>query len=184
MKRATLTCVLLILAFARLGLGEGGEVTVEVRFTSLAGDATSGAYTVVGAIGGLTDGEFLRKDSVPDIVGNRLDMTGSATGAGPLSDSEFGFAFEHNRPNPFAANTLIRFSVPGLCGESSRVTVKVLDVSGRVVVELLNQELSSGHHDVVWQAVGSDGRRVPSGVYFVRVKCGERYATRRVVLLK
>lgn len=66
-----------------------------------------------------------------------------------------------NYPNPFNPTTAIPFRL----GETSRVTIRIYDMLGRQVAELLTEEeLEDGYNEVLFQADG-----LSSGVYFCRV---------------
>jgi hypothetical protein len=85
-----------------------------------------------------------------------------------------------NVPNPFNPSTRIRFDL----ATPERVRVDVYDVAGRLVARLVDGPYPSGFHSVVWDGIDRRGSQVASGVYFVRMKAGDYYGTRRVVLLK
>ena len=78
-------------------------------------------------------------------------------------------------PNPFNPTTTIRFTV----GNADMHSLRVFDITGRLVETLVNRELQAGEHEIVWNA----GSR-PSGVYFVRLESGEFDETQKVVLMK
>jgi len=65
-------------------------------------------------------------------------------------------------PNPAGTSASIRYALP----MDSRVTVEILDVQGRVVETLLDQQMPGGSHTVAWEGQGA-----PAGVYFCRVQC-------------
>jgi hypothetical protein len=65
-----------------------------------------------------------------------------------------------NYPNPFSARTYIRFQL----NEYSRVHLRVFDILGQSMGELLNQYLAPGYHTVTWQPAN-----VPGGIYFYRL---------------
>ena len=86
-----------------------------------------------------------------------------------------------NLPNPFAASTAIRFSLPA----PGNVELRVFDVSGRLVRTLAHGERrEAGPQQVVWDGTDSRGKRVTSGVYFYRVDALGQSAARRMVRLK
>lgn len=68
-------------------------------------------------------------------------------------------------PNPFSATTSVRFATP----VDAPVTVRVHDVSGRLVRTLLSSRMEPGEHRVTWDGRDDEGRRVSPGVYFVRL---------------
>jgi hypothetical protein len=78
-------------------------------------------------------------------------------------------------PNPFNPSTVIRYSLP----ISGHVTVKVYDVSGRVVQTLVNQEQEAGDYSVQF-----DGTSLSSGTYLVQLGLGELIKTMKISLLK
>jgi len=86
-----------------------------------------------------------------------------------------------NEPNPFGAGTTLRFVVPPP-GRSA--TVRVFDVTGRLVATLLDDEVVSGPRAVAWDGTDAAGRPLASGVYFCRLEAGEERASRRLVLLR
>lgn len=70
------------------------------------------------------------------------------------------------RPNPMANSSSFAFDV----ASPGNASVKIFDVSGRLVRTLLDGELPSGRHSAVWDARGDDGRVVANGVYFYRIE--------------
>lgn len=57
-------------------------------------------------------------------------------------------------------------------------------VSGRLVRNLVEGDLVPGRHDAQWDGRDGYGRRVASGVYFVRFDSAEYRATRKVVRMR
>ncbi len=86
-----------------------------------------------------------------------------------------------NHPNPFNPQTTIPFDVPG---NDTRVRLFVLDASGRVVRTLVDQNMSGGSHETVWNGRDARGNTVSSGVYFYVLDVGGERRTRKMVLLK
>jgi hypothetical protein len=111
-------------------------------------------------------GEFLGEPWVPTAV---VDRT-------PAS----AFVLEQNHPNPFNPGTTIRFTLP----EKALATIRVYDVSGRLVETVLARELPPGPHRVVWDGKNRNGDSVASGVYFYSLVAGRHTATRKMVLLR
>ncbi len=54
------------------------------------------------------------------------------------------------------------------------MTIDVFDVSGRHVATLLDVERGRGDGVVHWTAIDRAGRRVASGMFFVRLRVGGR----------
>jgi FlgD Ig-like domain len=89
-------------------------------------------------------------------------------------------ALYQNHPNPFNPVTAIRFDL----AQESRVTLRIYDVSGRVVRTLVNEVLPRERHEVRWAATDDRGRQVASGIYFYRLQAGGYVATKKLVMLK
>jgi len=89
-------------------------------------------------------------------------------------------ALGQNVPNPFNPMTTISFSLPA----KEMVDLRVYDVRGALVRTLVHAEMEAGNRTVVWDGRGDDGRQVPSGVYFYRMKAGASEFTRRMTMVK
>ena len=85
------------------------------------------------------------------------------------------YSLEQNYPNPFNPVTKFKFSLP----VSGNVLLKIFDVSGREVTELVNKSLQAGTYEVDW-----DASLYSSGVYFYSVQSGDYHQTRKMVLVK
>ena len=85
------------------------------------------------------------------------------------------FSLEQNYPNPFNQTTAIIYRL----SDVRFVTLRVFDVLGRQVAELVNQEQGAGQHRVVW-----DASQMPSGIYFYRLHTGESVHTKKLLLLR
>lgn len=71
------------------------------------------------------------------------------------------FSLEQNYPNPFNPTTTIQFTLP----EALRVTLKLFDILGRELVTLVDKEMETGVHKVLFDATD-----FASGVYFYRIQ--------------
>jgi len=73
------------------------------------------------------------------------------------------YGIEKVSPNPFSNNQIVQFSIP----VDTRLTLSVVDVSGRVIKTLMKGEYRAGSYSVVWDGTNSAGKKVSSGIYFV-----------------
>jgi glucose/arabinose dehydrogenase len=65
------------------------------------------------------------------------------------------------------------------------VSIDLIDAQGRRVCTLLETtRLEAGHHEVVWDGLGSDGSAAPAGVYFARLAGAGSEQVRRFVWLR
>ena len=85
------------------------------------------------------------------------------------------FHLFQNFPNPFNPTTLISFSIP----TQSFVSLKIFDITGRLVAILQNNELPSGVYSRQW-----DATKMASGVYFCRMQAGSFVQIRKFLLIR
>jgi hypothetical protein len=89
-------------------------------------------------------------------------------------------ALAANRPNPFNPHTEIRFEL----ARGSQVQLRIFDVSGRLVRELIDTTLPAGEHRAVWDGTDAAGRAAASGTYLYRLDAAGFNQTRKMVLLR
>ncbi|MGD8415243.1 MAG: FlgD immunoglobulin-like domain containing protein, partial [Candidatus Latescibacterota bacterium] len=87
-----------------------------------------------------------------------------------------------NSPNPFNPSTTIRFSVPG--GPTRPYSLRVYDVSGRLVKRLAEGQVGGGLKEVFWNGQNDAGQPVGSGIYLYRLTVGRDSFTGKMVLVK
>ncbi len=109
-----------------------------------------------------------------------ITVSAGALGASDQSKLPKMFALHRNVPNPFNAKTEISFDVPA----EAFVTVDVLDVSGHTVKTLAKGTFAAGRHTVVWDGTDEAGLPVGSGVYFCRMRAGDKVEVVRMTLVK
>ncbi|MXZ05127.1 MAG: T9SS type A sorting domain-containing protein [Rhodothermaceae bacterium] len=83
------------------------------------------------------------------------------------------FVLEQNYPNPFNPSTTIRYAVE----EATSVRLRVFDVGGREVAQLVNETKSPGVYETKFEA-----DNLPSGIYLYRLEAGEFSETRSMIL--
>ncbi len=59
------------------------------------------------------------------------------------------------------------------------VSLRVLDITGRLVETLIDRKLFSGIHEIQWNASNH-----PSGIYFIQLRFGEFTQTQKAILVK
>ncbi len=90
------------------------------------------------------------------------------------------FELGQNYPNPFNPTTTIKFSI----AKTNDVSIKIYDITGRLVYNLVNQRMNAGKYDVKWTSVNNAGQFVSSGVYFYRIEAGEFTDVKKMILVK
>ncbi len=93
--------------------------------------------------------------------------------------SPAAFKLFANYPNPFNPETTISYQIP----RDSQVALAIFNTVGQQVRTLVNERQSAGVYLVLWDAKDDFGNRVPSGVYFYRLRAGKVEVTRRLILL-
>jgi hypothetical protein len=85
------------------------------------------------------------------------------------------FSLLQNYPNPFNPSTTIGFAIP----VSSHVTLTIIDVLGRQVETLIDENREAGEYKVQW-----DPTNLSSGLYFYRLKAAGHTDTKKLILLR
>jgi hypothetical protein len=83
-----------------------------------------------------------------------------------------------NHPNPFIGRTVIRYALP----MKSRVSLRIYDLSGRIVKRVIDRQQKPGFYMARWDARDSSGRKVSAGVYFCKLSAGDFTATKKLTL--
>ncbi len=90
------------------------------------------------------------------------------------------FLLAPNYPNPFNAQTTLRYFLP----EDSPVRLNVYNIRGQWITTLVNEVQPAAWYSLNWNGLDAAGLSVPSGVYFVRFEAGNISETQKMVLLK
>jgi hypothetical protein len=109
-----------------------------------------------------------------------VHVNGGSVVDAPTTDLPLTFAINQNTPNPFASATNIRFAIP----DAKPVTLKIYNVEGRLVRDLIDRTMPAGRHEVTWDGRDAAGARVTSGVYFYKFAAGTFTAERKMVVLQ
>jgi flagellar hook assembly protein FlgD len=106
---------------------------------------------------------------LPTSVENGFDLTGAGK---DLS----------NYPNPFNPRTCISFHIKGKM--SGKTEVKIFDLNNRLVKTLLLKNIKPGLHTLFWDSSDNSGKKAASGVYFCRLKYGNKVQNRKLILMR
>jgi len=85
-----------------------------------------------------------------------------------------------NYPNPFNPQTTISFSL----AKSEQVSIEIFNIKGQKVKTVLDQLLTDGQHEVVWDGKNQYGKSVSSGVYFYRMHTADYQAMKKMIMIK
>ena len=122
-----------------------------------------------------------------DLMANIMEYFAKAPtgpGTGAESNGVFVSKLRNPCPNPFNPATTIAYTLAG----RSWVTIRIHDLTGRVVTTLVDGEVEAGPHAIVWNGTTDSGERAASGVYFVKMEgsgdAGAFSETGKAVMLK
>ena len=90
------------------------------------------------------------------------------------------FHLSQNYPNPFNPSTTIRFELR----ERLMVSLRVYDINGREVKQVLHRVCEAGANVVEWDGTDARGDAVRSGTYIYILEAGELLETRKMVLMR
>lgn len=129
-----------------------------------------------------------------DLTGNSLIASGTFTIAGnhpsvaiaawdittAIEENETltvnrGYNLAQNYPNPFNPVTVISFKLP----VQADAKIRIYNIMGQQVTELLNENLKAGTHTVKWNAA-----EYSSGVYFYELTAGDLKISKKMLLVK
>lgn len=83
-------------------------------------------------------------------------------------------------PNPFNSNARIDYAIP----EASRITLRIYNILGQEIRELVNQEMQPGFYSVIWDGKDKNGSPASSGVYFYCLRTLDKVISKKMVMLK
>lgn len=137
--------------------------------------------TVSGIMVGFTTGEPLNGTITLNYTGE-LNIETLLLSNGNGEAISFGdsviptdFALHPAFPNPFNPSTTLQFEVP----VDSRISLRIYDVSGRLVDELVNEVYSAGTHAVIWNAGD-----IATGMYLVQFESENYRQIQKIMLMK
>jgi hypothetical protein len=95
-------------------------------------------------------------------------------------------AFARVSPRPIISGqaAAIIFTIPGTGTTRTPVHLRVLDLQGRLASELIAGQLAPGTHTLAWDGRDEAGRRLPSGLYLLRLEALGRVAHQRVLVMR
>lgn len=82
--------------------------------------------------------------------------------------------------NPAGPGARLSFSTP----QAGHASLRIYDVSGRLVATPLDRSVTAGVHAAVWDGRNEDGAQAASGIYFLRLTTEQGEASGKLVLLR
>jgi hypothetical protein len=104
--------------------------------------------------------------------------------AGGIEEEEVeenvGYVLKQNQPNPFSTTTTITFMLP----QSMQVTLKVYDVSGKLVKTLADGVYGASQHTIQWDGTTDQDTWIKSGVYFYKLQTENFFTTKKITVTR
>jgi len=110
------------------------------------------------------------------IFAGETGLTASGDGSGLLSENDPLKIY----PNPFSNSATISFSLPA----SQNVSLKIYDVTGRLVATLADETLSAGNHLLQWNTTNENGNAVSKGIYLLQLSTENNSKTIRIAVME
>ncbi len=143
-------------------------------------------WTVSGTVNNTAMTFRVPPDQYPTLVFDSLVQLGYPSGFNVVQPTPTGviqvanelpteYQLYQNYPNPFNPVTTIKYDIP----KKVLVVIKIYDITGREVEELVNQEQEQGRYEISWSA-----DRLSSGIYFYTIRTKDFSDTKRMVLIK
>lgn len=116
----------------------------------------------------------LNNEDVYEFTTHRNNFVVSVKGSNLALDN---FQLYQNYPNPFNPVTSIEYLVPS----REYVTLKIYNILGKEVATLIDEIKNAGTHYFTFSILNFP---LPSGVYFYQLKYGNKFSTKKMVLVK
>jgi flagellar hook assembly protein FlgD len=68
--------------------------------------------------------------------------------------------------------------------EAGNDSIEVFNIKGQKVKTLVNEHMTAGDHNVVWNGKDANNKSVSSGIYFYKMKSGNDSSTKKMILMK
>jgi len=110
----------------------------------------------------------------------KAELLGVESPPGPVARNASGVVLYPSFPNPARGSCLIRYALP----EPTQVSLRVYDISGRLVRELGRGERPAGTNAVSWDGRDEKGEKVASGVFLYRLEADHTSLVGKALLLR
>jgi hypothetical protein len=87
-----------------------------------------------------------------------------------IKEESNGFVFKSNAfPNPFTDLITLQYSM----NEAANVSIEITDIIGKQVMKSNFGKQIEGFHNWEWKSTDNNGNKIPSGVYFYKIKAND-----------
>lgn len=159
------------------GVATNGSAVVSVFDLLVSGNAPGGQYVV-----SVNDIQAISFGGQPLLFQAESDTFLVVAGVGSVGAGGNATTLQVTRPfpNPLRDRTQVTLDLR----ESRRVRAAVYDSGGRLIRQLLDEDLERGPHSVIWDARRSDGSMAAAGIYFLSIADRTTVHSSSVVVLR
>ncbi len=100
-----------------------------------------------------------------------------------IAGSEFQNLHLQFNPNPFSTLTAIQYSLPVISSENYSISLKIYDITGKLIKEFENIPISSSNQ-IYWNGTDNFGKVLPAGTYFAELRSGNNFSREKVILIE
>jgi hypothetical protein len=147
-----------------------GTAEVILRTSSTTADVSGQAFNFYH----LTATDFSGNEGPASSIESQLSAAEGAAGTPTV------FCLRPCRPNPTSGGVEIAFDLP----REAHARLTVIDVTGRVVVALVDRDMPAGFHSEYWDGADASGAPAASGVYFYRLEAGPFVKAMKLLLTR
>ena len=159
--------------------GYGSPVGNAIRsFTTLGPNGNGYVYLCIGATGSIGIEEGRERELV---FGLNIAPNPCVGGHTTISYTVGTVGKREERRGKGEERFAPRSGVPTKVG---RVTLQIYDLSGRLVSALIDKVQKPGRYSLLWDGVDGKGRKVATGIYFLRLRAGEFVDVKKVSVIK
>ncbi|HTW92189.1 MAG TPA: FlgD immunoglobulin-like domain containing protein [bacterium] len=117
-------------------------------------------------------------DAVPanDTMSRQVDVQVAGIAEGKSAPN--GFRLELPRPSVLSRNVAVAFALP----RPADVSLALYDATGALVRQLRRGNTAAGQYRLNWDGTDDEGRLVPAGVYYCRLKADDLLSTQKLVV--
>jgi len=83
-------------------------------------------------------------------------------------------------PNPFRDGLTINYNLTG----DTHVSLVIYDLNGRVVRQLVNEYQHEGYHQVLWDALNSNGNSLNNGIYILKIETASGSEISKIIYME
>lgn len=87
-------------------------------------------------------------------------------------------------PNPFNPVTTIHYTLPKNLNLDGTITIRIIDINGRIIKDLFNGNISRNENKFQWNGTNNIDTIVSAGVYFISLNTIDYSLTKKILYLK